>query len=78
MGAVARPGAYVLGGPLTVVELLARAGGLVEFAKSQEIAIVRTEGGQSRRWVFNYKAFAEGRDLQQNIPLRSGDVVVVP
>jgi len=78
IGNVARPGAYPLGGPLTVVELLARAGGLADFAKKEEIGIVRSEGGKSRRFVFNYKAFIEAKNFLQNIPLRSGDVVIVP
>jgi polysaccharide biosynthesis/export protein len=78
IGMVGRPGAYALGGPLTVVELLARAGGLTETAKSEEIAIVRNKGGGvMERISFNYKAFIEGRDLRGNIPLKHGDVVVV-
>ena len=78
IGAVARPGAYPLGGPLTVMELLARAGGLGESAKSQEIAVVRTDGKATQRIAFNYKAFIEGKDLGHNLQLKNGDIVVVP
>jgi polysaccharide export outer membrane protein len=74
IGAVGRPGAYTLGGPLTVVELLARAGGLSEFTKGENIFIVRNA---TERILFNYKAFSEGRGLQQNIRLKNGDVVIV-
>lgn len=78
IGAVGRPGAYTLGGPLTIVELLARAGGLGESARAQEIAIVRSNGhGQFERIPFNYKAFAEGKALKSNIQLKNGDVIVV-
>lgn len=78
IGMVGRPGAYALGGPLTVVELLARAGGLAETAKSEEIAIVRNKGGgELERIPFNYKAFIEGRNLKGNVQLKNGDVVVV-
>jgi polysaccharide export outer membrane protein len=77
IGAVGRQGSYTLGGPLTVVELLARAGGLAEAAKAEEIAIVRTKsGGGVERILFNYKAFVEGKNLQA-IALKNGDVVVV-
>jgi polysaccharide biosynthesis/export protein len=77
IGSVGRPGAYALGGPLTVVELLARAGGLTETAKSEDIAIVRTKsGGVVERISFNYKAFTQGKNLQ-NVALKNGDVVVV-
>jgi polysaccharide biosynthesis/export protein len=78
IGSVKSPGSYRLGGPLTVMELLARAGGLSDFAKKEDITIVRTEGGRTVREMFNYKTFVEGKNLQQNISLRNGDVVVVP
>jgi polysaccharide export outer membrane protein len=78
IGAVGRPGAYALGGPLTIVELLARAGGVSEAAKPEQIAIVRQKGnGDVERIPFNYKEFVEGRNLRSNIPLKNGDVVVV-
>jgi polysaccharide export outer membrane protein len=78
MGSVARPGAYILGGPLTVVELLARAGGLAEGAKPAQIAIMRSKAGQTERIPFNYKAFMKGEKMQSNIQLKNGDLVVVP
>jgi polysaccharide biosynthesis/export protein len=78
IGSVGRPGVYPLGGPLTIMEILARAGGLTEFAKKEDIGIVRSEGGKTHRMPFNYKKFIEGTDLQQNILLRAGDVIVVP
>jgi polysaccharide biosynthesis/export protein len=77
-GAVGRPGVYPLGGPMTVIELLVRAGGLSEFAKSEEIQIVRAENGAPVRYRFNFKTFLDGKDYKQNIPLRRGDIVMVP
>lgn len=78
IGSVARQGAFPLGGPLTVMELLARAGGLADFAKKENIVIVRWEAGQNRRVRFNYKTYVEGKNLQQNITLKNGDVIIVP
>jgi len=77
IGSVARQGAYILGGPLTVVELLARAGGLAEGAKPGQIEIMRSKAGQTERIPFNYKAFMKGEKMQSNIQLKNGDVVVV-
>jgi polysaccharide export outer membrane protein len=78
IGSVGRPGAYALGGPLTVVELLARAGGLLETAKPDQIAIIRKRGkGELERIPFNYKEFMEGKNLHSNLVLKSGDVIVV-
>jgi polysaccharide biosynthesis/export protein len=78
VGQVAKPGVYSVGVPLTVLELLARAGGLREDAKTKKIAIVRKEGDQTRHFTFNYKEVAGGQNLDQNIILRGGDVVIVP
>jgi polysaccharide export outer membrane protein len=78
VGSVAKPGIYPLGTSMRVTELLVRAGGLVEFAKSEEIVIVRREEGMAARFPFNYKRFLEGKGYQQDVLLRSGDMVVVP
>ena len=77
-GEVMMPGAYPLTGPRTVMQLIALAGGLTEFADQGAITVMRTENGQSRSFRFNYKDVARGRSLQQNIPLIPGDTVVVP
>jgi polysaccharide export outer membrane protein len=77
-GMVGKPGAYPLATGMTVVQLIAAAGGLHEFADSKKIMIVRTEGGKQVAYKFNYKDFANGKNLKQNIELRPGDTVVVP
>jgi polysaccharide export outer membrane protein len=77
-GAIGKPGAYPLGRPMTVMELLVRAGGLAEFAKGEDIQVLRKEADKLHRFHFNYKQFAEGRNYQQDISLRSGDMVIVP
>jgi polysaccharide biosynthesis/export protein len=78
VGKVARPGLYYLGAPMTVLELLARTGGLVENAKGKAISIVRKEGGKNVSFKFDFKEVSKGKNLQQNIPLKSGDVIIVP
>ena len=78
VGQVMRPGVYYLGSPLTVVELLARAGGLREEAKKKKISIIRQENGQTSHFLFNYQDVSNGTNLQQNIFLRNGDQVIVP
>ena len=48
-GQVAKPGPYPLTAPMTVLQLIAMAGGLHEFADGKNITIVRTEGGKRGR-----------------------------
>jgi polysaccharide export outer membrane protein len=77
-GMVAKPGAYALTSPMTVVQLIATAGGLHEFADKKKILIVRNESGRQVAFKFNYKDFLNGKNLKQNIQLKPGDTVVIP
>ena len=77
-GEVNRPGPYPLTSPITVMQLIAMAGGLQEYADSKKIVIMRTENGKPTSLKFNYKDVTAGKNLQQNIVLKPGDTVVVP
>jgi polysaccharide biosynthesis/export protein len=78
IGQVAKPGPYYLGSPLTVLDVLARAGGFREEAKTKKITIIRKESKKTTHFRFNYSEVSKGQNLQQNIVLMNGDVVVVP
>ena len=77
-GNVEKPGAYPLNTPMTVVQLIATAGGLKEFIAGKNIVILRHEAGRDVRFAFDYQAVLKGRKLQQNIEMRPGDTVIVP
>ena len=77
-GEVKTPGGFPLTGPRTVMQLIALAGGLNEFADAKGITVMRNEGGQTQSFKFNYKDVARGKNLEQNIVLKPGDTVVVP
>ncbi len=78
-GQVTNPGAHVLTGPLTVMQLISMAGGLTEFAKKKDITVMRTEAnGQQSVLPFNYSDVAKGKNVAQNVVLKPGDTVVVP
>jgi len=77
-GNVSKPGAYPLTAPTTVMQLIAMAGGLHEFADSKNIIITRLENGKQVAYSFNYKDFLKKKNLKQNIELKPGDTVVVP
>jgi polysaccharide export outer membrane protein len=77
-GNVKAPGTYKLTGPMNVIQLLALAGGLAEYADSGGIVIMRPEGERTRYFKFNYNDVIRQRNVEQNIALRPGDTVVVP
>jgi polysaccharide biosynthesis/export protein len=78
VGQVARPGGFPLTGDMTVLQLIALAGDVLEYAKSKDVVIVRKENHGERRFNFNYKDVIKGKHVEQNILLSSGDTVIVP
>jgi polysaccharide export outer membrane protein len=77
-GMVSKPGSYPLMGPTSVVQALAMAGGIQEFADSKNIIVMRIENGRQVAYRFNYKEVIKRKNLKQNIELKPGDTVVVP
>jgi len=76
MGEVNHPGAVTLqGGPLTVIQALALAGGLKDFADTKNIRILRRGSTGLQTIEFNYKTGIRGA---APVYLRPGDTVVVP
>lgn len=77
-GNVERPGAFPLLRPTSVVQLIALAGGLREFADHGNIVIVRNDAGKQLTFRFDYDRLKSGKNLTQNIDLRPGDTIIVP
>lgn len=78
-GEVAKPGAFVVPKrPPTVLQAIALSGGLGPFAAERRIKIHRKVHGEEIVFPFNYRDYTKGYDMEGNITLRNGDVVVVP
>jgi polysaccharide export outer membrane protein len=77
-GQVTKPGPYPLAAPTTVLQLIATAGGVLEYADTKNIVILRTVDGRQVSYRFNYKDVLRRINLKQNIELKPGDTVVVP
>jgi polysaccharide biosynthesis/export protein len=77
-GQVGMPGAFALGGPRNVLQLIALAGGLAEYAQGDKITIIRTDHDRTLTLKFNYNDVSKGKKLEQNVQLQPGDTVVVP
>lgn len=78
LGRVNEPGDFVIGRNVQVMQALAMAGGLTPFADRKDIKVLRNVNGKQVQIPFNYKEVERGENLQQNIPLQAGDVIVVP
>jgi polysaccharide biosynthesis/export protein len=78
-GEVAKPGSIVVRQPTTVMQAIALAGGFGPFAAKRRIQVRRrVPGGDESIFMFNYRAYEAGDDVEGNIVLRAGDVIVVP
>lgn len=77
-GKVKKPGKFVVGRYMDVLQAIALAGGLGTFADEDSIKVIRRQNGKQVIHKFNYKEVKRGKNLDQNIILKSGDVVVVP
>jgi polysaccharide export outer membrane protein len=77
IGAVKIPGRYEVKSPATVLELIAQAQGLTEFASRDRIVVIRQNGTATTRVPFNYRKVADGSD-QDNFFVRAGDIILVP
>jgi polysaccharide biosynthesis/export protein len=76
-GEVAKPNEYPLSGRMTVMQAIAKAGGLTEYANKSKVTILRTENGNTVVLKVNYSDILSGKNVKQNYELRAGDVVNV-
>lgn len=78
LGEVEEPGQFTLGRYVDVVQALTLAGGFTPYANSRDIRILRRQDGVEVTYEFNFRSVSRGRNLDQNIILQSGDVLIVP
>ena len=83
MGNIVQPGIYYIDFPLNLVQAIARAGGFTEWA-NKEMTVVRDQINQgdaelfkSNTMKFDFDKFEAGKDVTQNISIRSGDIIIV-
>jgi polysaccharide biosynthesis/export protein len=78
IGQVNNPGTFIMNPRLDVMQALSVAGGTTPFAKVDEIKILRRTARGQTVLPFSFTDVSKGRNLDQNVLLESGDVVMVP
>ena len=79
LGKVKQPGRYNLEGPTTVLDVLALAGGLTEYADADGIYILRlTASGEYERIQARYSSSVSAGRSNTNVALIPGDIIIVP
>jgi polysaccharide export outer membrane protein len=77
IGNVKAPGRYELKGAATVLDALALATGLNEFAARRKITILRRDGATQQRIRFDYDSAVKG-NTEKNMLVKPGDIIIVP
>jgi len=78
IGEVSGAGAYDVLRPTTIMQALAMAGGFTEYAKKDQVLVIRHAGSSQQHIQVNIKAIISGRSPSDNILLQAGDTIVVP
>lgn len=77
LGEVQKRGPVDMTPGMTVLQAIASAGGLTDFANANKIYILRDDAGSHRKIPVRYKEALKGNS-ELNIVLKSGDTIVVP
>jgi polysaccharide biosynthesis/export protein len=78
IGEVQKPARYELKSSTTVLDILALAGGLNQFANRNRIVVLRSEGKTLKRIPFNYNKVITSGGEHENFYLRPMDIILVP
>lgn len=78
IGQVKAPAAVPYRAGMTVLDAVLAVGGLTDFAAGNRAHIVRTQDGKQVEIRVRLDKLVNGGDMSQNLPLRPGDVLVIP
>lgn len=77
LGEVRDAGRYQFTRPVTVLEALAEAGGITEYASPSKLVILRPDGGDTKRIRFDYERVIKDPERHENFYVQPGDIIVV-
>lgn len=78
LGEVRAPGAYQVQQPADILQVLALSGGVDVFAARDRIQLRRRSADGETTFLFDYEAIEDGATPSGGLPLREGDVIIVP
>jgi polysaccharide export outer membrane protein len=78
VGQVTHPSAVPYREGMTVLDAILAVGGLTQFASGNRARIVRVENGHQTVIKVKVADLVNNGDVSQNLPLKPGDVLVVP
>lgn len=77
VGAVKNPGVVPFKEGMTALDAVLNSGGFTEFAKQNDVVIVRKEGKEVKSLEAKLKDVIRDGDISKDISLKAGDMVIV-
>lgn len=78
IGQAAKPQALPYRQSMSLMDVLIAVGGLTEFASGNRANIIRTVGGKQQKIAVRLNDLLRDGDISANIPMRPGDILVIP
>ncbi len=78
IGQAARPQALPYRRDMSLMDVLIAVGGVTEFAAGNKATIIRRSGGGTQTFNVRLNDLIKEGDISANVPMRPGDVLVVP
>lgn len=79
IGEAAKPQALPYRENMTLLDVMIAVGGITDFADGNKASILRGGGGQTQQqFGVRLTDLVKGGDLSANVPMRPGDVLVIP
>ena len=78
IGEAAKPQALPYRENMTLLDVMIVVGGITDFADGNKASIRRINGGTTQQFGVRLRDLVKGGDLSANVPMRPGDVLIIP
>jgi polysaccharide biosynthesis/export protein len=78
IGEAAKPQALPYRENMTLLDVMIAVGGITDFAAGNKASILRTVGGKKEQFGVRLHALLKRGDVAENVPMRAGDVLIIP
>jgi polysaccharide export outer membrane protein len=78
IGEAAKPQALPYRENMTLLDVMIAVGGITDFADGNRASIRRTSGDKTQQFGVRLKDLVRGGDLSANVPMRPGDILIIP
>lgn len=78
IGQATKPQALPYRDNMTMLDVVIAVGGVTEFAAGNKTRLIRNLNGEQQQFIVRLDDLIKDGDISANIPMRPGDIIVVP